>query len=44
VVDSAGNGQFEYEVELEIADTAHIVGFVSDPMNMKKKMRKFLLN
>ena len=44
VVDSAGNGQYDYEVELEIADTAHVMSFAQDPINMKKLMRKFLLN
>ena len=38
------NGNWEYEVELEIADTNHIMSFANDPLNMKKKMRKFLLN
>ena len=38
------NGRLEYEVELEIADTKHIMSFVNDPLNMKKKIRKFLLN
>ena len=42
VVDT--NGNWEYEVELEIADTNHIISFANDPLNMKKKMRKFLLN
>jgi hypothetical protein len=44
VVDQGGKGDYQYECELEIADTAHFMNYANDPLNMKKLIRKFLLN
>ena len=47
LVDPIGNRQLadlEYECELEITDINFIMGYKDDPINMRKFIRKFMLN
>ena len=44
VYDSKANEFEDFEIELEIADVNHLLNFKDDVINLRKIVRKFLIN